>query len=393
MGDTVRAGADLVINLSASPFTLGKPERRTAMFGALAARHGTPLLFVNQVGGNDELVFDGHSTAFDAAGKVIRRAAGFAPDAPVIDPFAAGAEAPPFPTEEEAIHGALVLGLRDYAGKCGFAEAALGLSGGIDSAVAAVLATEALGPERVRGFAMPSRFSSEGSRTDARALADALGVRLDTISIEPVFETYLDTLSPLFEGRPFDVAEENLQARIRGAFLMAVSNKFGSLVLSTGNKSEIAVGYATLYGDMCGGLAPIGDLLKRRVYALARHLDGIRPRIPRATLDKPPSAELRPDQRDEDSLPPYDRLDRILQIHVEDGGDERALAAAGIDAATVERVLRMVRRAEHKRRQGPPVLKVTRKAFGRGRRLPIAADWRPPDGAPGERHGAPPTGR
>jgi NAD+ synthetase len=251
----------------------------------------------------------------------------------------------------------------------------LGLSGGVDSAVVAVLAAEALGPDRVRALTMPSRFSSPASLEDAQAIARACGIRLDRLSIEAPFGAYLETLRPVFGDRPFDVAEENLQARIRGALLMAVSNKFGPLVLATGNKSEIAAGYATLYGDMCGGLAPIGDLVKRRVYELARHLDARAPRIPARVLERPPSAELRPDQRDEDSLPPYALLDRVIERHVEGGLDVEELLGEGFDRALCERVVRMVQLAEYKRRQGAPVLKVTRKAFGSGRRLPIANAW------------------
>jgi len=377
--ETVAAGAELVVNLSASPFTLAKREFRRELFCGHAARHGVPLVFVNQVGGNDDLLFDGHSLAVDARGRLLHDGAEFEPELAVVEPFAAGTTSRQRPLEEpELVRRALALGLADYVRKCGFESVVLGLSGGIDSAVVAVLAAEALGPERVRALALPSRFTSAASREDARAIAAATGFRLDEISIEPAFAAHLQSLAPLFGDRPFDLAEENLQARIRGALLMAVSNKFGPLLLTTGNKTEIAVGYATLYGDMCGGLAPIGDLVKRRVYELARHLNRIAPRIPERVLVRPPSAELRPDQRDEDSLPPYAELDRAVELHVEEGLDVPQLVAAGVAAGLAKRVARLVRGAEFKRRQGAPILKVTRKAFGPGRRLPIAGRWRDP---------------
>jgi NAD+ synthetase len=377
--DTVAAGAELVVNLSASPFTLAKREFRRRLFCDHAARHAVPLVFVNQVGGNDDLLFDGHSLAVDAHGRLLHEGAEFAPELAVVEPFGDGTTAALRPlAEPELVRRALELGLADYVRKCGFTSVVLGLSGGIDSAVVAVLAVEALGPDHVRALALPSRFSSPASLEDARAIAAATGLRLDELSIEPAFAAQLQSLAPLFGDRPFDLAEENLQARIRGTLLMAVSNKFGPLLLTTGNKTEIAVGYATLYGDMCGGLAPIGDLVKRRVYELARHLNHLAPRIPERVLTRPPSAELRPDQKDEDSLPPYAELDRAVELHVEDGLDAPQLAAAGVAPALAERVVRMVRAAEFKRRQGAPILKLTRKAFGPGRRLPIASRWRDP---------------
>jgi NAD+ synthase (glutamine-hydrolysing) len=376
LGEALAAGAELIVNLSASPFTLGKPEFRRTLLQGHAQRHGVPIVFVNQVGGNDDLIFDGHSRAVDGAGRPLHECAGFDTDLAVVDPFADGTDgAGEAPAEPEMVRRALELGLRDYVRKCGFSTVTLGLSGGIDSAVVAVLAAEALGPDKVRALAMPSRFSSAASLEDAEALARTAGIRLDTVSIEPAFGAYLESLRPVFGDCPFDIAEENLQARIRGALLMAVSNKFGPLLLTTGNKSEIAVGYATLYGDMCGGLAPIGDLVKRRVYELARHLNALAPRIPERVLAKAPSAELRPDQKDEDSLPPYPTLDRVVELHVEQGLDVPELVAAGVECALAERVARMVQTAEYKRRQGAPVLKVTRKAFGPGRRLPIANAW------------------
>jgi len=374
--ETLAAGAELVVNLSASPFTLTKREFRVRLFAAHAERHGVPIVFVNQAGGNDDLIFDGHSLAVDRCGRLLHECTEFDTDLAVVDPFADGSGSTPRPLEEpEIVRRALELGLRDYVRKCGFSSVTLGLSGGIDSAVVAVLAAEALGPDRVSAVAMPSRFSSPASLEDARAIADAVGLRLQTVPIEPMFAAYLAALRPIFADRPFDVAEENLQARIRGALLMAVSNKFGPLLLATGNKSEIAVGYATLYGDMCGGLAPIGDLVKRRVYELARRLNILAPRIPERVLARPPSAELRPDQKDEDSLPPYALLDRVIELHVDQGLDLPELVAAGIDHAHAERIVRLVESAEYKRRQGAPILKLTRKSFGPGRRLPIASGW------------------
>ncbi|MBN1773465.1 MAG: NAD+ synthase [Deltaproteobacteria bacterium] len=382
LAETRAAGAELVVNLSASPFTLAKRGFRRELFGEQARRSRVPLVFVNQVGGNDDLVFDGHSLVVDGRGRLVHEGLEFAPELTVLDPFTDGAAADLRPIEEpELVRRALELGLSDYVRKCGFDSVVLGLSGGVDSAVVAVLAAEALGPARVRALSLPSRFTAAASREDARALAAATGIRLDEVSIEPAFAAHLASLAPLFGDRPFDLAEENLQARIRGALLMAVSNKFGPLLLTTGNKTELAVGYATLYGDMCGGLAPLGDLVKRRVYELARHLNRLAPRIPERILVRPPSAELRPDQKDEDSLPPYAELDRAVELHVEEGLDAPQLAAAGVDPALAERVVRLVRGAEFKRRQGAPILKVTRKAFGPGRRLPIAARW--PDPSPG----------
>jgi len=278
--------------------------------------------------------------------------------------------------DARSVLAALVLGTRDYARRCGFGKAVIGLSGGIDSALVAAIAARALGPENVLGVTMPSRYSSEGSRRDAAALAKNLGIGFREIPIEPVFGSYLGVLAPTFEGRAPDVTEENLQARIRGALLMALSNKFGSLLLTTGNKSELATGYCTLYGDMCGGLAVISDVPKTLVYRLARTVNQERPVIPEATLTKPPSAELRPDQVDQDSLPPYDLLDALLHAHLEEGLDRAALVARGFDPATVEDVLRKVSLSEYKRRQAAPGLKVTGKAFGPGRRYPIAHAYR-----------------
>jgi NAD+ synthetase len=379
-------GADLIVNVSASPFSEGKPRLRRRMLARLARDGGVPVAYLNLVGGNDELVFDGGSMVLDGAGRVRARAALFEEDFLVVDvdgttatpvvgaereDLADDAEGEPL----ESLRRALVLGIRDYARKCGFRSAVVGLSGGIDSALVGALAAEALGPENVTGLALPSRYSSEGSVADARALAEALGVRLEVVPIEPVFAAARATLAPLFAGRAEDVTEENLQARIRGMLLMAFSNKLGPLLLTTGNKSELAVGYCTLYGDMCGGLAPISDLPKMRVYALARHLNrrAGRSLIPEPTLDKPPSAELRPGQTDQDSLPPYELLDRVLEGLVERSRPPAAVAReTGAPLELVAGIARQVDRAEYKRQQAAPGLKVSTKAFGSGRRIPIA---------------------
>ncbi len=373
----VAGGADLLINIAASPFTLEKRRLRPRMLASVARHWQRPLLFVNQVGGQDDLVFDGSSLAFDAAGEVIARAAEHAPDLVVVDVDAGRGDVRPF-TESDARSAldALVLGTRDYARRCGFSGALIGLSGGIDSAVVACIASRALDPAMVLGVAMPSRYSSDHSRRDAALLAKNLGIAFDEISIEPMFAAYLESLAPAFAGRQPDVTEENLQARIRGTLLMALSNKFGLLLLSTGNKSEIATGYCTLYGDTNGGLAVISDVPKTWVYKIARELNAERLVIPESTLTKPPSAELRPDQVDQDSLPPYEVLDAILAAHVEDGLDTQALVAAGFDSAVVDKVLHLVRISEYKRRQLPPGLKITSKAFGTGRRYPVAQAFR-----------------
>jgi NAD+ synthase (glutamine-hydrolysing) len=373
----VRAGADLLINIAASPFTVEKRHLRPRMLASVARHWQRPLVFVNQVGGQDDLVFDGSSLAVNAKGEVIARAAEHAPDLVVVDIDAGRGDVRPF-TESDARSAldALVLGTRDYARRCGFAGALIGLSGGIDSAVVACIASRALDPAQVLGVAMPSRYSSDHSRRDAADLAKNLGIEFREISIEPMFAAYLGSLEPAFAGREPDVTEENLQARIRGGLLMALSNKFGKLLLSTGNKSEIATGYCTLYGDTNGGLAVISDVPKTWVYRIAREINAERPVIPESTLRKPPSAELRPGQIDQDSLPPYDVLDEILAAHVEDGLDTQALVAAGFERAVVEKVLRLVRISEYKRRQLPPGLKITSKAFGTGRRYPVAQGFR-----------------
>jgi len=380
----VKAGADLIVNISASPFTLEKRSLRPRMLAATARRWGLPLLFVNQVGGQDDLIFDGASAVFDGKGQRMAAGREMGPDLVIVDldqPPKLPAS-PPTSLERAALD-ALVLGTRDYARRCGFTRALLGVSGGIDSALVACIAAEALGPRNVLGVAMPSRYSSPGSVEDARALAAALGIDFELVSIEPMYAAYLAALeAPLARGAGPDSAEaadltsQNLQARVRGAMLMAFSNRQGRLLLTTGNKSEVATGYCTLYGDMAGGLAVISDVPKTLVYRLARALNAERPRIPEATLTKPPSAELRPDQTDQDSLPPYDLLDAILEAHLERGLDSDALVAAGFDAVVVANVVRRVRLSEYKRRQMPPGLKITGKAFGPGRRVPIAQAWR-----------------
>jgi NAD+ synthetase len=381
----VGAGADVIVNLSASPFTIEKRLLRPRMLAATARRWGLPLVFVNQVGGQDDLVFDGASAVFDRRGEVIAQAAEHATDLVLVDlERGTGDRRPLLPTPEHAAVAALVLGTRDYARRCGFSQALLGLSGGIDSALVAAIAAEALGPKNLLGVAMPSRYSSPGSLADARALAEALGIGFETISIEPMFSAYLAELEPLYArvgaaplppGAP-DLAAENLQARVRGAILMALSNRLGRLLLTTGNKSEVATGYCTLYGDMAGGLAVVSDVPKTLVYRLARTINASRPVIPASTLTKPPSAELRAGQTDQDTLPPYEILDAILEAHLEQGLDAAALVEAGFDPAVVEDVVRRVRLSEYKRRQMPPGLKITGKAFGPGRRLPIAQAWR-----------------
>jgi NAD+ synthase (glutamine-hydrolysing) len=381
----VGAGAELILNLSASPYTIEKRHLRPRMLAATARRWRRPLLFVNQVGGQDDLIFDGSSLAFDAAGEIVARGAEHEPDLVLVDlPMAgAGARAPFDPSDERSALAALTLGTRDYARRCGFSRALLGLSGGIDSALVACIAARALGPAQVLGVALPSRYSSPGSLSDAERLARNLGIEFTTIPIEPMFASYLETLAPAlaafspaqpasYAATAADLTEQNLQARVRGATLMALSNRQDRLLLTTGNKSEVATGYCTLYGDMAGGLAVISDVPKTLVYRLARAINADGEVIPVSTLTKPPSAELRPNQTDQDSLPPYDVLDAILEAHLVGGLDRAALVAAGFDATVVADVVRRVRTSEYKRRQMPPGLKITGKAFGPGRRYPIA---------------------
>ena len=367
-----QTGVDAILNLSASPFTAGKQELRERMLGQMARRHRLPLAYVNQVGGNDDLIFDGRSCAFDAQGRLLARAKGFEDDVLVVDLSAsASGIAPDDFTPESEIWRALVLGVRDYARKTGFRQVLLGLSGGIDSALTAAIAADAMGPENVLGVMMPSIYSSQGSVDDSVDLARNLGIRTLTLPIGGIMSDYDAALRDAFAGRPADVTEENIQSRIRGNLLMALSNKFGSLLLTTGNKSELAVGYCTLYGDMNGGLAVIADLPKLMVYRVARWRNLRRPDIPEAILSKAPSAELRPGQTDQDSLPPYELLDRILELHVEQSQSAEEIVAQGFDEATVRKVLKLVRMAEFKRKQAAPVLKVTSRAFGTGWRMPI----------------------
>lgn len=364
----------IILNISASPYWQGKPEVRQRMLAALAERHGAYVAMVNQVGGNDSLIFDGSSLVIRPDGEVVARAASFAEDLVIFDVKETAPVAPDAAVDEvAAMWNALVLGTRDYVLKCGFKKVLVGLSGGIDSALVAAIAVEALGAENVLGVGMPSEYSSLGSIEDARLLAKNLGIRFEMLPIHDVFAQYQSVLKPLFVGTPFGLAEENLQSRIRGALLMALSNKFGALVLTTGNKSEMSTGYCTLYGDMVGALAVIGDVMKTRVYALSRYANRQHEVIPQATLEKPPSAELRPEQRDTDSLPPYEVLDPILEAYAERYCSAEQIAEdQGVDVALVRSVIQLVERSEYKRQQAAPVLKVTRKSFGMGRRFPIA---------------------
>jgi len=370
------AGASLVVNMSASPFTAGKHRRREEMLGSMAHKHRLPIAYVNQFGGNDDLVFDGRSSVFGADGAAIARGRSFDADVVVCDVTTARPIAPANDLDlESEIWRALVLGTRDYMRKCGFTSAVLGLSGGIDSALTAAIAVEAVGANHVLGVLMPSPYSSRGSLDDAHALAANLGIETMTLPIEPLMQTFGDVLRGGLGTDPPGVAAENVQARIRGNLLMALSNTRGALLLTTGNKSELSVGYCTLYGDMSGGLAVIADVLKTMVYRVARWRNDTagRPQIPESTITKAPSAELRPNQTDQDSLPPYDVLDDILQRHVERHQPAAEIVAAGFDADVVAHVLRLVRLAEFKRKQAAPGLKVTDRAFGTGWRMPIAA--------------------
>ncbi len=374
--DLASQGAKILFNLSASPWHLGKNQTRRDMLSSLAAKANCPLVYCNLTGGNDELIFDGGSMVFNATGQLIGQAGLFVEDTLIVDTSSARELAPETSCDEEKIYHALVLGLRDYLHKCGFKKAVLGLSGGIDSALVAVLAAAALGPENVHGISLPSQFSSQGSLDDARDLAKNLGIRYDVIPIQPAFETVKQQVTPVFAGLPEDTTEENIQARLRGVILMSMSNKFGSLLLTTGNKSEMAVGYCTLYGDMCGGLAVISDVPKVMVYRLSRWINREREIIPTPSITKAPSAELRPNQTDQDSLPPYEILDAILEAYVVKGQSLAEIEANGFDPATVKRVVRLITFSEYKRRQAAPGLKVTSKAFGIGRRVPVAQRYR-----------------
>jgi NAD+ synthase (glutamine-hydrolysing) len=371
----VRAGGNFVLNISASPFWARKRELRRDMLATIAKNDRVPVVFVNQVGGNDSLVFDGSSMVFDRQGNVIAQGKSFEEDLILFDSDTLTGEMhEQIEGEEASIYAALVLGTRDYISKCGFRQVIIGLSGGIDSALTAVIAADAIGAENVIGVGMPGPYSSEGSISDARDLAKNLGIRFEVLKITDIFEDYKFTLRDVFKGYPEDVTEENIQSRTRGSLLMALSNKFGALVLSTGNKSEMAVGYCTLYGDMAGGLAVINDVPKTLVYRLSRYANSRKPVIPQATLDKPPSAELRLDQKDTDSLPPYEVLDAILEDYVEDSRSAEEISRShGFDLALVKDVIRMVERTEYKRQQAAPGIKISPKAFGYGRRFPIAA--------------------
>jgi NAD+ synthase (glutamine-hydrolysing) len=383
-----REDVRVILNINGSPYHRGKVSDRLDVCAARARETDAWLVYVNAVGGQDELVFDGGSMVVSPTGELVARAAMFAEDLLVVELEAAtggvtlvgtGSDARPWPDGPEEVYRALILGLRDYVRKNGFGEVVIGLSGGIDSALVATLAIDALGTDAVRALAMPSPYSSPESLEDARELARRLDVRLDVVPIDDVVRSYLSALAPLFEGREPDVTEENVQARVRGNLLMALSNKFGGLVLATGNKSEYAVGYSTLYGDMAGGFAPIKDVPKTLVYELVRWRNGRgepRDPIPQRVLDKPPSAELRPGQKDTDSLPPYEELDPIIEAYVEEDRGPEELVALGFDAATVDRVVALIDRAEYKRRQAAPGVKITPRAFGRDRRMPITNRYR-----------------
>ena len=367
-------GAKVILNLSASPFEVGKPRRRFEMLAARARTHRVAIAYCNTVGGNDQLIFDGNSFAISETGECLAQLAPFRTESALAEFKIQNSrfKIPSFQCDEEELFDALVLGTRDYFAKCGFRSAVLGLSGGIDSAVTAVIGAAALGAENVLGVTMPTRYSSEGSVGDSLQLAAALGIRCLTIPIEKSFTAFKEQMTPFFEGKPEDVTEENMQPRLRGMTLMALSNKFGHLLLTTGNKSELAVGYCTLYGDMCGGLAVISDVPKMMIYQLARWLNRNREIIPAATIEKPPSAELRPDQRDQDTLPPYEILDPILELLIEDHLSPDEIIARGFDAQTVRWVVKRVAQNEYKRAQAVPGLKVTSKAFGVGRKMPVA---------------------
>jgi NAD+ synthetase len=373
VGSLMTQGIQAILNLSASPFGIGKASRRAEMLSAVAREHRLPIHYCNAVGGNDQLVFDGNSLAFDSSGALHTKLAPFAEECTIVELNPAKiSPVGSFQSEPEELFHALSLGTRDYLHKCGFHAAVLGLSGGIDSAVTACIAAHALGTEHVLGVTMPTQYSSQGSIDDSLSIAKNLGMRCLTIPIQRSFDVFREQFREIFAGLPEDTTEENMQPRLRGMTLMALSNKFGSLLLTTGNKSELAVGYCTLYGDMCGGLAVISDVPKTMVYELAEWINRDREIIPRATIDKPPSAELKPDQRDQDTLPPYEVLDPILQLYVEEQLSGAEIIARGFDEKTVRWVVRRVDLNEYKRAQAVPGLKVTGRAFGVGRKMPVA---------------------
>jgi len=380
--ELAKKGMDLLINLSASPWNIGKEKVRYRLLAEVAKREKIPVIQVNQVGGNDELVFDGRSLGVGVKGGLLAQGAAFMEDVKVVD-IGGKEQKPIWPGDEEQVFQALVLGTRDYLQKCGFREVVLGLSGGIDSALTAVVAAEALGKDKVLGVAMPSRFSSAGSVADAEALAKRLGIRYQKIPIEDTFAVMLRSIAPAREGRSGGLTEENLQSRIRGMTLMAISNDSGRLLLTTGNKSEMAVGYCTLYGDMCGALAVIADVPKTLVYRISRWINREREIIPKNSIEKAPSAELRPDQKDQDSLPPYEELDRILESYVVNEGSIQGMVKKGISKLLAEEMVRKIDISEYKRRQAAPGLKVTTKAFGVGRRIPLAQRFDPRGAASG----------
>jgi len=375
--ELIKAGGNFVLNISASPFWVGKREFRSEMLASIARNNRVPVVMVNQVGGNDSLIFDGSSIVLNGSGEVIARGKSFEEDLIYFDSGTLTGEIhEQTPGGEAEAYAALVLGTRDYVRKCGFSRVIVGLSGGIDSALTAVIAADALGCENVIGVGMPGPYSSPGSIADAATLAKNLGIRFELLSISEIFESYRRALHGVFAGLPEDVTEENIQPRARGTLLMALANKFGAIVLSTGNKSELAVGYCTLYGDMVGGLAVISDVPKTMVYSISRHVNSQRPLIPQPTLEKPPSAELRPDQKDTDSLPPYEVLDPILEDYIEEMHSPEQIAHdRHLDLGLVKRVICMIDRNEYKRQQAAPGLKISAKAFGYGRRFPIAARY------------------
>ncbi|AKV70515.1 NAD+ synthase [Microcystis panniformis] len=378
IADLANLGVDLIVNLSASPYSVGKQKLRESLLSHSATRYNLPIVYVNQVGGNDDLIFDGDSVAFNRQGEVIYRAQAFTSSLELIEfnQDLLPAVIHPLPVDEdEEIYQALVLGVRDYVQKCGFKRVIFGLSGGIDSSLVAAIASDALGKENVLAVMMPSPYSSDHSISDAVALVNNLGIKSEKLAIKEIMNAYDQLLDGLFAGTDFGIAEENLQSRIRGNLLMALSNKFGHLLLSTGNKSEMAVGYCTLYGDMNGGLAVIADVPKTRVYSLCRWLNRHGEIIPLNVINKAPSAELKPNQKDQDSLPPYEILDAILALLIDRHQSAEQIIAAGFEAEIVQKVIKLVKNAEFKRKQAPPVLKISDRAFGTGWRMPIASRW------------------